>query len=99
PARTTYLLWWLFIIDEMEQNVLILVDPPGVGAGAPHRRDPRLLTVNRGVSFMAGTDKASLPSSPARYASEYVPLLEGSPAMREIRTLIESVADTDATVL
>ena len=48
---------------------------------------------------MAGTDKASLPSSPARYATEYVPLLEGSPAMREIRTLIESVADTDATVL
>src|SRR6266446_8258260 len=48
---------------------------------------------------MAGTDKASLSSSPARYATEYVPLLEGSPAMREIRTLIESVADTDATVL
>src|SRR5438105_11316084 len=48
---------------------------------------------------MAGTDKASVSSSPARYATEYVPLLEGSPAMREIRTLIESVADTDATVL
>src|SRR5947208_15937078 len=48
---------------------------------------------------MAGTDKASMPSPPARYTTEYVPLLEGSPAMREIRTLIESVADTDATVL
>src|SRR5467141_3526529 len=48
---------------------------------------------------MAGTDKAAMPSSPARYVTEYLPLLEGSPAMRGIRTLIESVADTDATVL
>src|SRR5919109_2152854 len=30
---------------------------------------------------------------------ESVPLLEGSPAMRSIMTLIDSVADTDATVL
>src|SRR5205807_6250813 len=59
----------------------------------------RRVRTNRGGSYMAGTDKASLPSSPARYATEYVPLLEGSPARGEIRTLIESVADTDATVL
>src|SRR5438874_2993759 len=77
----------------------IIVEPPGAGGGATSRRAPRRLRTNRGGSFMAGTDKASLPSSPARYATEYVPLLEGSPAMREIRTLIESVADTDATVL
>jgi two-component system, NtrC family, response regulator AtoC len=34
-----------------------------------------------------------------RYIAEYAPLLDGSPAMRSIRELIESVADTDATVL
>jgi len=48
---------------------------------------------------MAGTEKASTPSPLGRYTTEYVPLLEGSPAMRRIRVLIESVADTDATVL
>src|SRR5437667_12116656 len=77
----------------------IIVAPPDAGGGATSRRAPRRLRSNRGGSFMAGTDKAAMPSSPARYATDYVPLLDGSPAMREIRTLIESVADTDATVL
>jgi two-component system response regulator AtoC len=48
---------------------------------------------------MAETDKASTQSHLDRYTSQYVPLLDGSPAMRAIRRLIESVADTDATVL
>src|SRR3989442_1479834 len=48
---------------------------------------------------MAGTEKASTPSPLGRYTTEYVPLLEGSPAMRRLRVLIERVADTDATVL
>src|SRR5438552_8077298 len=77
----------------------IIVAPPDAGGGATSRRAPSRLRSNRGESVMAGTDKAAMPSSPARYPTDYVPLLDGSPAMREIRTLIESVADTDATVL
>jgi two-component system, NtrC family, response regulator AtoC len=36
---------------------------------------------------------------PARYATEYAPLLSGSQAMHQIRSLVEAIADTDATVL
>src|SRR2546430_794539 len=31
--------------------------------------------------------------------TQHVPLLEGSPPMRAIRTVVENIADTDATVL
>src|SRR5437867_6863022 len=34
-----------------------------------------------------------------RYLNDHAPLLEGSPQMRAIRTVIENIADTDATVL
>src|SRR5712691_11247900 len=34
-----------------------------------------------------------------RYLAEYVPLLDGSAAMRAIRAMVENIADTDATVL
>jgi len=34
-----------------------------------------------------------------RYLQEYVPLLDGSAAMQAIRTMVENIADTDATVL
>jgi len=34
-----------------------------------------------------------------RYLTDHVPLLDGSPQMRAIRTIIENIADTDATVL
>jgi two-component system response regulator AtoC len=34
-----------------------------------------------------------------RYLAEYAPLLDGSAAMRAIRAMVESIADTDATVL
>ena len=34
-----------------------------------------------------------------RHPTDHVPLLDGSPQMRAIRTLIENIADTDATVL
>ena len=37
--------------------------------------------------------------APDRYLTEYAPLFESSPAMRKIRTVVESIADTDATVL
>src|SRR5437667_521828 len=33
------------------------------------------------------------------YAADYAPLLNGSASMRTIRTMVESIADTDATVL
>src|SRR5262249_25862114 len=36
---------------------------------------------------------------PARYLAEYAPTFEGSAAMRAIRDMVESIADTDATVL
>ncbi len=47
---------------------------------------------------------ALFESSPAiqkvrAYLLEYAPLLGGSPALRKIRAAIESIADTDATVL
>ena len=35
----------------------------------------------------------------ARYLSEYAPLLDGSAPMREVRRIIENIADTDATLL
>ncbi len=34
-----------------------------------------------------------------RYLAEYATLLDGSPAMRSIRAIVENIADTDATVL
>src|SRR5438093_446433 len=34
-----------------------------------------------------------------RYLNDHAPLLEGSPQMRAVRTVIENIADTDATVL
>jgi two-component system response regulator AtoC len=34
-----------------------------------------------------------------RYLAEYAPLLDGSAAMRAIRTIVENIADTDATAL
>src|SRR5262249_8412455 len=34
-----------------------------------------------------------------RYLVEYAPLLDGSAAMRAIRNMVESIADTEATVL
>ena len=34
-----------------------------------------------------------------RYLAEFVPLLDGSAAMRAIRGMVENIADTDATVL
>src|SRR5262249_53999906 len=34
-----------------------------------------------------------------RYRTEYAPLLDGSAAMRAIREMVESIAETDATVL
>jgi len=34
-----------------------------------------------------------------RHFTNHVPLLDGSPQMRAVRTVIESIADTDATVL
>jgi two-component system response regulator AtoC len=34
-----------------------------------------------------------------RYLTDHVPLLDGSPQMRAIQTIIENIADTDATVL
>src|SRR5712692_4823462 len=34
-----------------------------------------------------------------RYLEEYAPLLDGSAAMQAIRTMVENIADTDATVL
>src|SRR5262249_12506115 len=36
---------------------------------------------------------------PARYLAEYASIFEGSAAMRAIRDMVESIADTDATVL
>src|SRR6266700_4161732 len=33
------------------------------------------------------------------YAAEYAPLLDGSVAMRAIRAMVETIADTDATVV
>jgi len=36
---------------------------------------------------------------PARYHVEYASLFEGSAAMRAIRDMVESIADTDATIL
>src|SRR3989454_1447553 len=50
-------------------------------------------------------DQAGLPDRrppktvPERQLTDYRPLLDGSPAMRAIRTVIDSIADTDATVL
>ena len=35
----------------------------------------------------------------ARYSAEYAPLLDGSAGMRTVRAMVESIADTDATVL
>jgi len=35
----------------------------------------------------------------ARYSAEYAPLLGGSAGMRTVRAMVESIADTDATVL
>ena len=35
----------------------------------------------------------------ARYLAEYAPLLDGSAGMRAVRAMVESIADTDATVL
>jgi two-component system, NtrC family, response regulator AtoC len=34
-----------------------------------------------------------------RHRTDHVPLLDGSPQMRAIRTVVENIADTDATVL
>jgi len=34
-----------------------------------------------------------------RYLNDHAPLLEGSPQMRAVRTVIENIADTEATVL
>jgi len=34
-----------------------------------------------------------------RYSVEYAPLLDGSAGMRAVRAMVESIADTDATVL
>jgi two-component system response regulator AtoC len=48
---------------------------------------------------MTEAGKASTQSLLDRYATQYAPLLNGSPAMRAIRRLVESVADTDATIL
>src|SRR5215813_15325934 len=39
------------------------------------------------------------PTDGDRYLAEYAPLLDGSAAMRAIRQMVESIADTDATVL
>src|SRR5262249_27203876 len=36
---------------------------------------------------------------PARYLAEYSPLFDGSAVMRAVREMVESIADTDATVL
>src|SRR2546422_3503036 len=50
-------------------------------------------------------DQAGVPDRrppktvPERQLTDYRPLLDGSPAMRAIRTVIDNIADTDATVL
>ena len=46
---------------------------------------------------MSATEK--IPRESARYTTEYAPLWDASPAMQSIRAVIDSVADTDATVL
>ena len=45
-----------------------------------------------------GTDRA-LAQMDGRYLTDPIPLLDGSPPMRAIQTIVENVADTDATVL
>src|SRR3989442_508841 len=50
-------------------------------------------------------DQAGVPDRrppktvPERQLTDYRPLLDGSPPMRAIRTVIDNIADTDATVL
>ena len=51
------------------------------------------------------TDQVDVADTPApravreRQLTDHVPLLDGSPPMRAIQTIVENVADTDATVL
>ena len=50
-------------------------------------------------SAKAATETFAETTSGERYLAEYVPLLDGSVAMRAIRAMVENIADTDATVL
>ena len=51
------------------------------------------------------TDQVDVADTPApravreRQLTDHVPLLDGSPPMRAIQTIVENIADTDATVL
>src|SRR5205807_2434380 len=64
----------------------------------------RILTPDpsRGTLRTDCVDSADRPAAKGvgeRQLTDHVPLLDGSPPMRAIRTVIENIADTDATVL
>ena len=48
---------------------------------------------------MDSTDRPAAKAVGERQLTDHVPLLDGSPPMRAIRTVVENIADTDATVL
>ena len=51
-----------------------------------------------GAGHVDSADKL-LAQSNGRNAVDHLPLFDGHPRMQEIRSIIESIADTDATVL
>src|SRR3989475_1689968 len=69
--------------------------------GADDIRAAYRATAEAPVSSQPAFDERGGMASEAvtNYAADYAPLLDGSAGMRAIRAMVESIADTDATVL
>src|SRR2546428_10576215 len=91
---------WIMTLRGPGRSGRIRPDPSPRIHSSPSRapRDDERPQRSRGTS-MGGTTGTPAASTLDRDTTESVSLRDGSPAMRSIMTLIDSVADTDATVL
>src|SRR5213593_4209883 len=91
---------WIMTLRGPGRSGRIRPDPSPRIHSSPSRapRDDERPQRSRGTS-MGGTTGTPAASTLDRDTTESVSLRDGSPAMRSIMTLIDSVADTDATVM